>query len=161
VPEGIVDVAFEELLKFLLVDWELPVSRRKFPCVPGRRNMTQKIKKGPQSKNVDVEVDEAISPQVGMIVHVTRSGGGKVPEDGVVRFVGSSVRRNNFEFAAKNAVDLGDDSVFCSRWKPEQWLYYGLSDMVIITKYSILFNLGGRRDEPSELGASRWNDAEL
>jgi hypothetical protein len=90
------------------------------------------------SKDVDVEVDEAISPLDGIIAHLTRECGGNVAEHRLVRITRSSVRRDDAEFAAKNAADLGSDSVFYSGSEPEQWLCYQFSDMVVIpTHYSI------------------------
>jgi serine/threonine protein kinase len=137
-PEGVADAASEELSRFLLLDSELPVSRREFPCVFEKRKKTQKVKKGLRSKNVDIEVDEAISPLDGIIAHLTRDCGGNIPEHGVVKVTGSEVRRDRPEFAAKNAVDLGSDSVFYSGSELEQWLCYDFRDMVVFrTHYSI------------------------
>jgi hypothetical protein len=62
----------------------------------------------------------------------------RLSEHGAVKVTGSEVRRGRPEFAAKNAADLGSDSVFYSGSKPEQWLCYDFSDMVVIpTHYSI------------------------
>jgi serine/threonine protein kinase len=124
VSDEIVDVASEDLSKSLLADWDLPVSRREFSCVFRKRKKVQKVKKGLQPKPIDVEVDEAIRPLVGIFGHLTRKCRDNVPEHGIVRVTESSVRRNALDFAAKNAADLGSDSVFHSGWEPEQWLCY-------------------------------------
>jgi hypothetical protein len=81
--------ASEELSRSLLLDSELPVSRREFPCVFEKRKKTQKVKKGLRSKIVDIEVDEVISPLDGIIAHFTRECGGNVAEHGVVKVTGS------------------------------------------------------------------------
>jgi hypothetical protein len=43
----VADAAFEELLKLLLADWELPVSPGEFPCALEKRKKMQKRKMGP------------------------------------------------------------------------------------------------------------------
>jgi hypothetical protein len=138
-PEGrLVDAASVELSEFLLTDRELPVDRREFPCIFERRKKMQKAGWGFWSKEVDVEVDEVISPLDGIVAHLTRECGGNVADHGLVRVVGSSVHRDDAEFVAKNAADLASDSVFYSRPEPDQWLCYDFSDMVVIpTHYSI------------------------
>jgi hypothetical protein len=147
--EGIVDAPSRERSKLLIADWELPVHRREFPCLFERRKTRQKMGWGLWSKEVEVEVDEAIGPLDGIIAHLTRECGGNVDEHRLVRVAGSSVCCSDAEFAAKNAVDLGSDSVFYSGPKPEQWLCYDFSDMVLIpTHYSI--RAGG------ELGPRNW-----
>jgi hypothetical protein len=136
VTEKTVDVASEELSRFLLADWELLVSRQEFPCVFEKRKKIQKMGWGFWSK--EVEMDEAISPLDGIIAHLTRCCGGNVAEHGLVRITGSSVGRNDAEFAAKNAADFGNHSVFYSGSEPEQWICYDFRDMAVIpTHYSI------------------------
>jgi hypothetical protein len=117
--EGVADVAPEELSKFLLADSELPVSRREFPCLFEKRKKTQAVGWGFWSKEVAVEVVEAIGPLDGIIAYQTRECGGDVAEHGVVKVVESSVRGNDAEFAAKNPADFGSDSVFYSGSEPE------------------------------------------
>jgi hypothetical protein len=103
-----------------------------------KRKKMQKMGWGFWSKDVDLEVDEAVSPLDGIIAHLTQECGGNVAEQRVVRVTGSDVQRDHPEFAAKNAADLGSNSVFYSGSEPEQWLCYDFSDMVVIpTHYSI------------------------
>jgi hypothetical protein len=83
-------------------------------------------------------VDEAISPLDGIIADLTRECGGNIAEHRLVRIMRSSVRRDNAEFPAKNAADLGSDSVFYSESEPGRWLCYDFSGIVVIpTHYSI------------------------
>jgi serine/threonine protein kinase len=126
--------AEEGLSKFLSADWELPVSRREFLYVFERRETMQKVKHLLGLK----KADEALAPPDGLIAHLTQECGGNVADHGVVRVEESSVRRSDAEFAAKNAADLGSDSVFYSGSGPGQWVCYDFGDMVVIpTHYAI------------------------
>jgi hypothetical protein len=62
-----------------------------------------------------------MSPLDGIIVHFTPVCRGNVAVHGLVRIAWSPVRRNYAEFAAKNAADLGSDSVFYSGLERQQW----------------------------------------
>jgi hypothetical protein len=74
----------------------------------------------------------------GIIAHLSGECGGNVAEQGVMKIVGSSFCRHDAEFAAKNAADLGSDSVFYSGSDPGQWVCHDFGDMAIIpAHYSI------------------------
>jgi hypothetical protein len=76
-----------------------------------------------------------------------------------VRVEGSSVRRSDAEFAAKNAADFGSDLVFYLGSGPGQWLCYDFGDMVVIpTHYAI--RAGGEMSPRNWVVEGRKCDAE-
>ena len=93
-------------------------------------------------KRLDGVVKMIIDPlNPGIISHLTRECGGNVHVKGVVEVTASSCFGEGWE--AKNAVELGTDSRFCSKKEPNSWIQYDFKERrVSLTSYSIRSSAG-------------------
>lgn len=93
---------------------------------------------GDRVSGVEQEVRKGVAVNMipdGLVGYWTRKCGGNVHEKGVITGTASCRDRPGCE--AKNAVELGTKSYFCSRDKPNSWICYQFKSNVIPTSYSI------------------------
>ena len=83
-------------------------------------------------------VYDSSKPLEGVIAHLTRECGGNVHDKGIVNVTASSVYNDDSDYHPKNAVDLGTDSLYCSKNEKDTWICYDFKERCVIpTSYSV------------------------